>query len=1241
ICLASLARPVGISLVYLLFFFVSPWLSNKSQSERTALKIFSIITFASSLLFSVGHLIIHISNVLFSYLNANRPVANILRQIGFVNLTGLKTIVILHWILPDIIVAIISLIVCIYMKVSSNKVPKKSVSLIMDEGDESTKSIRESDLNRLLIISYIRSVLKTTPVFSLLILHVTAVLRPSLPGSLYFMMFILAGTYWALYKQLHWLFYPLIIVLLVLLAQIICFISYQLPITQNYFDPEGLWLRAMGMEVLLILFKQNWNGMILRLNTELDVDSYLNPIALMWAYFIVTLNVIHCSKYKSILATMKKRPLLQIIYSPEQRDKTITREQPSTLEQVFYMIYHVTSFIYKHSYILLNISMMIWSIIYHSWLTFVLLIWANILWIIPNQRRSMMRSSFFVVLYAELLLIAQYIYGMKFYENEVPTKIYGINLQQIGFVHPQDMGIHPCIPLGVKTIFLFIFWITSHQYFKEKDENKSDFDLYSTVFGPPESRSELLSFEKSRVPRIIMFIIESISNFITRVWMWMLIFLIFLCAMIDQAMTGFRICYMSLFLLFLMVFQMSLQLWIKFLYGYWMFVIFYAMSMLTIIYTYQFDYFDYYWEHYFQVLPTLQNDIGLRRYRTTDLFLHLLVPTLTVIFTVIQLHYFHRPFMDSVRQPMPTSRSPPNPQTEFNYHESKDKDVNSKRKSWIARIATANRKIRQVYHRWFRSTKQITWRLLEMHMIKIVILTTFICAISEICFFNLILVVCSLLSVCVNRLCRRIIFRINNKTVNFAEWMGLRKTTHMWGDLSRYIAPYIVYMIVTTIYAVVKFRDHLIRFSLGEIKVRAVLFPQITRQDAEHDFACLLKYLLNYGYFKFGLEITLIALVSAIVQRRDLLSITYVFWLILLLSLNRTQCARVWIIFQMYFVLSVLVQYLYQINFPPHLCLCKYNVKLNCKAAPNLIIFILAYEDKAYTNDSFHSIFNDPIKSRLILDFIVLLFITRQRKAFKVELKQAYSDVVYAGGDNKDIVHNIAKLGHVYFRNPTHDFCSFVRNYSDVFKTLLFCSFLWITLAVVFMGGVCGMDMLSFGYLIFALVFLLQGSEVYLQNIHYIIWQWNFLIAFNVFNIVIKDSIIVFGNMLGVKHKQDYQSLFAVLQYDSAKIQTPNDYPSVGYHYGPNSLIFKNILIWHAIIFAFIIFQSRIFRSYYFCHIIMDTQANSVLASRGAIIIQNLHYKQIYDRRECEKRVLKNVKTKMEKIRATNDKNYK
>ncbi|XP_034138402.1 piezo-type mechanosensitive ion channel component [Drosophila guanche] len=1276
--IVSLVRPIGLSFIYLFMFFLSPWLfQTKSLKQRTLLHAYLAILCVLSIIFIIGHIIINLVNVFHLHLEFNTKQVYILRQVGLVYFKGLRLGTVLYWILPDIFMFVSTLALLIFAIISAKK-QKMSFRYEEDEiirkNRESNGNLKMAEMNRLLIIVYIRSILKTSPIFSLIVLYFAATLRPSLPGTLYFLMFIIAGTYWALYRHFHrGMHFPLIFLVVALSLHITFILGCQLPVVQKSINIETIWPRIMGMEILFRLSEHNNNGKIIELNQELNLDSYISPIALMLAYFVTTLSLIHRAQYEltfnSIRMNLGPKPnniLSQNRISHGNNELISPNSQPSMLEQFFYMIFDITSVIYKNSYILLNTIMMIWSIVYHSWMTFVLLIWANILWMIPNQRRSMMRSSFFVVLYAEFLVITQYVYGMNIYEEELPTTVAscGFNLEQIGFVHPQNKGSQPWIPLTVKTGFLFVFWITSRQYFKEKAEDRSQSDLLQQIFGPHHSRSEHLLFEKSQAPRLIVFIFKSVTNFITRIWMWLLIFLIFLCAMIDHVMTGFRICYMSLFLLFLMVFQMSLQLWIKFLYGYWMFLIFYAMSILTVIYTYQFDNFDYYWEKFLGVQPTLQNDIGLRRYQTKELFLNLLIPTLTVIFTVVQLHYFHRRFMDSVRRPKPTDQKNRGSLLKLNVgSNTPQKALDTYKQSWKVFFSAGYRKLRSKGRKWFRPGKLITWGYLEMHMIKAVILTSFYCAISEVCFFNLFLVLLSLMSVCVNRFLRRVIFRVvtfwvsvlvlmkmiyqikyldqshydfkcKNTTVNFAEWMGLIKMDPIFSSLLRYISPYLVYMIVASMHAVVKLRDHLIRYSTFERKERKVLFPNIRRHDAERDFSGLIKYLFNYSYFKFGLEITLIGMVSTIALRRDLLALTYTIWLILLLSLNRMQCARIWELFQLYFVLSIFVQYLYLLNFPPNLCAdsSKDSPYVN---STNIIWRMLDESSKLF------------YKSKLMLDFIVLLLISRQRKSFKAEMH--HIDNTYHGGDNKNVVYNIAKLGHVYFENPTHDFCSYVRNYADVLKTAVFCGFFWITLAVVFMGGVCSMDILSLGYIIFALVFLLQGSEVYLQNIHYIICRWNCLIAFNIFNIIVKVSIIVLESKIKEIDKPFLNALYTVLHHDKSIDQEESDKTEESneidprdedFHYGPRNLIFSNTLVWHAIIFAFVIFQHRIFRSYYFCHIIMDTQANTILASRGASIIENLHYKQIYDRREYEKNVLESVKAKMERIRASNRKNY-
>ncbi|KAJ8911748.1 hypothetical protein NQ315_003648 [Exocentrus adspersus] len=69
------------------------------------------------------------------------------------------------------------------------------------------------------------------------------------------------------------------------------------------------------------------------------------------------------------------------------------------------------------------------------------------------------------------------------------------------------------------------------------------------------------------------------------------------------------------------------------------------MIMLVMVYTYQFENFEIYWEN-LGVPREQQDDIGLVKYETKQLFVRLVTPTFFVIITVIQLHYFHKDFMD-------------------------------------------------------------------------------------------------------------------------------------------------------------------------------------------------------------------------------------------------------------------------------------------------------------------------------------------------------------------------------------------------------------------------------------------------------------------------------------------------------------------------------------------------------------------------------------------------------------------
>lgn len=154
---------------------------------------------------------------------------------------------------------------------------------------------------------------------------------------------------------------------------------------------------------------------------------------------------------------------------------------------------------------------------------------------------------------------------------------------------------------------LLMFWVTLRQFFKEKRDMRRTSTIADMV-APLQmavGAANIVHKEKKKSSKFLKKMGDMLKNFLVRLWIWLLIFVIFLCAISGTQMTAFRVFYMALFLFFLLVFQLSSKIWVKVMYGFWIFLIIYAMTILTLIYTYQFDKFSMYWETYLNVSKTL------------------------------------------------------------------------------------------------------------------------------------------------------------------------------------------------------------------------------------------------------------------------------------------------------------------------------------------------------------------------------------------------------------------------------------------------------------------------------------------------------------------------------------------------------------------------------------------------------------------------------------------------------------
>lgn len=87
--------------------------------------------------------------------------------------------------------------------------------------------------------------------------------------------------------------------------------------------------------------------------------------------------------------------------------------------------------------------MQAWSITYHSYLTFVYLLAACIIWMMPQKRSVCLAVSPLVVCYAEALLVMQFVYGFNLTDAELPTQTStGYKFKEIGLVRHKYVCLH-------------------------------------------------------------------------------------------------------------------------------------------------------------------------------------------------------------------------------------------------------------------------------------------------------------------------------------------------------------------------------------------------------------------------------------------------------------------------------------------------------------------------------------------------------------------------------------------------------------------------------------------------------------------------------------------------------------------------------------------------------------------------------------------------------------------------------
>ncbi|XP_032741354.1 piezo-type mechanosensitive ion channel component 2 isoform X3 [Rattus rattus] len=1028
----------------------------------------------------------------------------------------------------------------------------------------------------------------------------------------------------------------------------------------------------------------------------------------------------------------------------EEEDKREDSEGEESQEEKRSVRIHamvaVFQFIMKQSYICALIAMMAWSITYHSWLTFVLLIWSCTLWMIRNRRKYAMISSPFMVVYANLLLVLQYIWSFELPEiKKVP-----------GFLEKKDPG-----ELASKILFTITFWLLLRQHLTEqkalqekeallsevkigsqelgeKDEELQDIQ----VEGEPiekeeeeeeikEDRHEVKKEEEEEVEDDDdQDIMKVLGNLVVALFIKYWIYVcggMFFFVSFEGKIVMYKIIYMVLFLFCVALYQVHYEWWRKILKYFWMSVVIYTMLVLIFIYTYQFENFPGLWQNMTGLKKEKLEDLGLKQFTVAELFTRIFIPTSFLLVCILHLHYFHDRFLEltdlksipskedntiyrlahpegslpdlaimnmtaSLDKPERQKLAEPgeerteecakkaekgeagkdsdeSEEEEDEEEESEEEESSDLRNKWhlvIDRLTVLFLKFLEYFHK----LQVFMWWILELHIIKIVSSYIIWVTVKEVSLFNYVFLiswafalpyaklrrvassVCTVWT-CVIIVCKMLYqlqtikpenFSVNcslpnenqtniplnelNKSLLYSapvdptEWVGLRKSSPLLVYLRNNLLMLAILAFEVTVY---RHQEYYRGRNNLTAPVSKTIFHDITRLHLDDGLINCAKYFVNYFFYKFGLETCFLMSVNVIGQRMDFYAMIHACWLIgVLYRRRRKAIAEVWPKYCCFLACIITFQYFVCIGIPPAPCR-DYPWRFKGANFNDNIIKWLYFPDFIVR----------PNPVFLVYDFMLLLCASLQRQIFEDENKAA---VRIMAGDNVEICMNLDAASFSQ-HNPVPDFIH-CRSYLDMSKVIIFSYLFWFVLTIIFITGTTRISIFCMGYLVACFYFLLFGGDLLLKPIKSILRYWDWLIAYNVFVITMKNILSIGAcGYIGALVRNSCWLIQAFSLACTVKgYKMPEDDSRCKLPSGEAGII------WDSICFAFLLLQRRVFMSYYFLHVVADIKASQILASRGAELFQATIVKAVKARIEEEKKSMDQLKRQMDRIKARQQK---
>ncbi|XP_059759686.1 piezo-type mechanosensitive ion channel component 1 isoform X1 [Balaenoptera ricei] len=1157
---------------------------------------------------------------------------------------------------------------------------------------------------------------------AVVLLALAGIAHPSAFSSVYFLLFLTICTWWACHFPISPLGFSALCVMVGCFGtgHLLCLYCYQTPLAQSMLPPASIWARVFGLKDFVAPANCS-SPNVLVLNTSHDWPVYVSPgILLLLCYTVTSLlklrvrqpadwgkeaagddeereveltEVDRWPQGQARAAATKEEEATQhtmpVPVPPDPEDNCIVHDLTghSAVQQrpphprltglkETSPLHGLGHLIMDQSYVCALIAMMVWSITYHSWLTFVLLLWACLIWTVRSRHQTAMLCSPFLLLYGLALCSLRYVWAMDL-QPELPTALGPVSLRQLGLEHTR----YPCLDLGAMLLCTLTFWLLLRQFVKEK--------LLKRARDPVALMEvTVAATEPVRTRTLLRSLGELVRGVYAKYWVYVCAGM-FVVVSFAGRLVVYKIVYMLLFLLCLTLFQVYYSLWRKLLKAFWWLVVAYTMLVLVAVYTFQFQDFPAYWRNLTGLTDEQLGDLGLEQFSVSELFSSILVPGFFLLACILQLHYFHRPFMqltDPEHRPPPSARTlrrahrqdtvsgTPLLQQEEEEAAPRDEGLGVAGPHQAIQVPEASKwglvaerllDLAAGFSDVLTRSQVLTRRLLELHVFKLVALYTVWVALEEVSVLNFLLVVlwafalpyprfrpmASCLATvwtCVIIVCK-MLYQLkvvspheyaSNCTEPFpnstnlqkteihesllyrgpidpANWFGVRKGFPNLGYIQNHLQILLLLVFEAVVYRCQDY--HRRRHQLAPLPAQAVCADG-TRQQLDRDLPSCLKYFVNFFFYKFGLEICFLMAVNVIGQRMNFMVILHGCWLVAILTRRRREAiARLWPNYCLFLALFLLYQYLLCLGIPPALCI-DYPWRWSRAVPVNSALIRWLY---------LPDFFSAPNATNLISDVLLLLCAAQQWQVFLAERTEEWQ---LMAGVNTDRLEPLQGEP-----NPVPNFIH-CRSYLDTLKVAVFRYLFWLVLVVVFVTGATRVSIFGLGYLLACFYLLLFGTSLQQKDTRARLVLWDCLILYNVTVIVSKNML----SLLSCVFVEQMQSSFCWVIQLFSLVCTVKGY------YNPKEMLGRDQdcllpveeagVLWDSVCFLFLLLQRRVFLSYYFLHVRAELRATALQASRGFALYNAANLKTIELHRRAEEKSLAQLKRQMERIRAKQEK---